>query len=58
MSFAMKNRQKNYFENFPFYNVSIENPKIKHLPNTDLLHGLPYYYELSVAISTAFKGYA
>ena len=32
----------------PFYNVSIEKPKIKHLSNTELLHELPFYDELSV----------
>ena len=43
----------------PFYNVSIEKPKIKHLSNTELLHELPFYDELSVLKkSKAFKGYA
>ena len=30
------------------YNVLIENPKIKHLSNIELLHELPFYDELSV----------
>ena len=41
------------------YNVLIENPKIKHLSNIELLHELPFYDELSVKKkSNAFKGYA
>ena len=32
----------------PFYNVLIEKPKIKHLPNIELLHELPFYDELCV----------
>ena len=27
----------------PFYNVSIEKPKTKHLSNIELLHELPFY---------------
>ena len=35
------------FQILPFY-VLIEKPKIKHLPNIELLHELPFYDELSV----------
>ena len=31
----------------PFYNVPIENPKIKHLNNIDMLSELPFYDELN-----------
>ena len=48
MSFGMKNKQNNYFKFFPFYNVLIEKPKIKHLSNIELLPELPFYDELSV----------
>ena len=42
----------------PFFNVLIEKSKIKHLLNKALLHGLPFYDELSVAeISKAFRRY-
>ena len=42
----------------PFY-VLIEKPKINHLSNTELLHELPFYDELSVAeISKTFRRYA
>ena len=36
------------FQIFPFYNVLIEKPKIKHLSNVELLHELSFYDELSV----------
>ena len=36
------------FQILPFYDVLIEKPKIKHLPNIELLHELPFYDELSV----------
>ena len=39
---------KKSFQILPFYNVSIEKPKIKHLSNIKLLHELPFYDELSV----------
>ena len=59
MSFWVEKEAKKLFQKLPFYNVSIEKPKIKHLSNTDLLNELPLYNELSVAeISKAFKGYA
>ena len=50
---------KKSFQILPFYNAFIEKPKIKHLANIELLHGLPFYDELSVVKkSNAFKGYA
>ena len=32
-----------YFKELPFYNVSIEKPKIKRLTNINLLAELPFY---------------
>ena len=48
-----------YFKGLPFYNVSIEKPKIKRLKNIDLLSELPFYDQL-IIIKTdqAFSGYA
>ena len=48
-----------YFKEIPFYNKSIEKPKIKRLKNIDFLSELPFYEELN-AIKTnhAFRGYA
>ena len=44
---------------FPFYNVLIEKPRIKHLKNTDLLHELSFYNKLSIKqVSNAFRRYA
>ena len=40
-------------------NFLIENPKIKHLSNIELLHELPFYDELPVVeISKSFRRYA
>ena len=50
---------KKSFQILPFYNVLTEKSKIKHLPNIELLHELPFYDELNVVKkSNAFKGYA
>ena len=50
---------KELFQILPFYKVLIEKPKIKHLSNIELLHGLPFYDELSVVeISKSFRRYA
>ena len=48
-----------HLKEIPFYNKSIEKPKIKRLKNIDLLSELPFYEELN-AIKTnhAFRGYA
>ena len=49
----------NYFKELPFFNVSIDKPKIKRLSDINLLAALPFYERLS-AIKTdqAFSGYA
>ena len=50
---------KELFPILPFYKVLIEKPKIKHLSNIELLHGLPFYDELSVVEkSESFRRYA
>ena len=36
-----------YFKDLPFYNISIDNPKIKSLKNVDLLAELPFYNQLT-----------
>ena len=36
-----------YFKELPFYNVSINKPKIKSLKNVDLLAELPFYNQLT-----------
>ena len=59
MSFLNEKEAKKLFQELTFYNVLIENPKIKHLSNIELLHELPFFDELNVVeISKAFKGYA
>ena len=48
--------EKELFQELPFYNTFIENPKIKHLSNIKLLYELPFFNELSVVeISKAFR---
>ena len=48
----------NYFKELPFYNKSIERPKIKILKSIDLLDELPFYEQLSIIKSNqAFSGY-
>ena len=48
-----------YFKELPFFNVSIEKPKIKYLKNVDLLAELPFYDQLNIIkTDQAFKGYA
>ena len=48
-----------YFKELPFYNVSIEKPKIKRLKNIDLLAELPFYDQLNIIkTDQAFKRYA
>ena len=48
-----------YFTELPFFNVSIDKPKIKRLKNVDLLAEL-LFYDQSNIIKTdhAFSGYA
>ena len=49
----------NYFKRPPFFNVSIDKPKIKRLKNINLLDELPFYERLSVIKKDqAFSGYA
>ena len=44
-----------YFKELPFYNVSIDKPKIKRLKNTKL----PFYDQLNlIKTDHAFSGYA
>ena len=48
-----------YFKELPFYNVSIDKPKIKRLKNIDLLAELPFYDQLNIIKTDhAFSGYA
>ena len=47
-----------YFKQLPFFNVSLEKPKIKFLKNVDLLAELPFYDQLNIIkTDQAFKGY-
>ena len=49
----------NYFKELPFFNVSIDKPKIKRLSNINLLAEQPFYEQLSIMkTNQAFKGYA
>ena len=48
-----------YFKERPFFNVSIDKPKIKSLKNIDLLAELPFYDQLNIIRTEhAFSGYA
>ena len=59
MTISSKNDDVNYFKELPFFNVSIEKPKIKRLKNVDLLAELPFYDQLNIIkTDQAFKGYA
>ena len=56
--FWNEKKAKELFQILPFYNVLIKKTKINHLSNTELLHELPLYDELSdVEISKALKRY-
>ena len=49
----------NYFKELPFFNVSIDKPKIKRLSDINLLAELPFYERLSVIkTDQAFSRYA
>ena len=49
----------NYFKELPFYNVSIDKPKIKRLTNINLLAELPFHDQLSIIkTDQAFSRYA
>ena len=59
MTISSKNNDVNYFKELPFFNVSIEKPKIKRLKNIDLLAEQPFYDQLNIIkTDQAFKGYA
>ena len=59
MTISSKNNDVNFFEELPFFNVSIEKPKIKRLINIDLLPELPFYNQLNIIKTDhAFSGYA
>ena len=48
-----------YFKELPFFNVSNEKPKIKHLKNIDLLPELPFCNQLNIIkTDQAFSGSA
>ena len=49
----------NYFKELPFFNVSIDKPKIKRLTNINLLAELPFHDQLSIIkTDQTFSGYA
>ena len=59
MTISSKNNDANYFKELPFFNASIEKPKIKRLKNIDLLAELPFYDQLNIIkTDQAFSGYA
>ena len=48
-----------YFKELPFFNVSIEKPKIKRLKNIDLLAESPVYDQLNIIkTDQTFSGHA
>ena len=48
----------NYFKELPFFNVSIDKPKIKPLTNINLLAELPFHDQLSIIkTDQALTGY-
>ena len=59
MAISSENIDVNYFKELPFFNVSIEKPKIKRLKNIDLLAELPFYDKLNITkTDQVFSGYA
>ena len=59
MTISSKNNDVNYFKELPFFNVSIEKPKIKRLKNIDLLAELPFHDQLNIIkTDQAFSGNA
>ena len=46
MSFPDEKEAKRLFQELHFYNVLIEQARIKHLKNINLLHELPFYDKL------------
>ena len=58
MSFSDEQDIKRLLKEQPFYNVPIENLKIKKLNNSDMLSELLFYDKLSIVqTAKAFKGY-
>ena len=58
MAISSENNDVKYFEELPFFNVSVEKPKIKRLKNIDLLTELPFYDQLNIIkTDQAFSGY-
>ena len=58
MSYWIEKEAKRLFQELPFYNIFIENPKITHLKKINLLHELSFYDELNrMQISKAFEWY-
>ena len=52
-------RNVDYFKELPFYNVSVDKPKIKLLKIIDLLAELSFYNQLNIIRTEhAFSGYA
>ena len=48
-----------YFKELPFYNVSIDKPKLKRLKNIDLSAELPFHNQLNIIRTDhAFSGCA
>ena len=48
-----------YFKELPFYNVSVDKPKIKRLSDINLLAELPFHDQLSIIkTDQEFSGYA
>ena len=59
MAISSKNNDINYFKELPFFNLSVEKPKIKRLKNIDLLVELPFYDQLNlIKTDQAFSCYA
>ena len=59
MTKSSKNNDVSYFKELPFFNVSIEKPKIKRLKNIDLLAELPFCDQLNIIKTVQpFSGYA
>ena len=59
MAISPKNNDVNYFKELPFFNLSVEKPKIKRLKTIDLLVELPFYDQLNIIkTDQPFSGYA
>ena len=59
MTILSKNNDVDYFKELPFFNTSIEKPKIKRLKNVDLFPELlPFYDQLNIIkTDQTFKRY-